>query len=247
MSELSSSEEEDLSANQVLADVEKQIKAVCKLLQRQASRLHEEQKSFDAMTKKMESMAFSSAVKLNVGGHHFTTTIQTLTKDPNSMLAAMFSGRFKMTPSKDGTLFIDRDGTYFRFILNYLRDGKLSLPEGATFLEEIAVEAEFYQIQGILDELKGPRPTSRSNQGSSASTPFDESEIMTYEHRKMLQEMLPYRSDNKWRLLYRASRDGFDAANFHSKCDKKGPTVTIVKSGSFIFGGFTEVSWESPG
>jgi len=239
------SEEEELSHTQVLADVEKQIKAVCKLLQRQANRLHEEQEAFDSMAKKMENMQFSSTVKLNVGGHHFTTSIQTLTKDPNSMLAAMFSGRFEMKPSKDGTFFIDRDGTYFRFILNYLRDGKLSLPEGATFLEEIQAEAEFYQIQGILDELEQPRPAARSRLGSSLSKPFEESEILTPEDRKALLDMLPYRR-GKWRLLFRASRDGFAAKAFHSKCDNKGPTVTIVKSGSFIFGGFTEAAWITP-
>ena len=49
--------------------------------------------------------------------------------------------------------------------------------------------------------------------------------------------------EGKWRLLYRASRDGFAAAVFHSKCDDKGPTVTIVKSGNNIFGGFTKQSW----
>ena len=66
----------------------------------------------------------SPTMKLNIGGHYFTTTRQTLTKDPNSMLAAMFSGKFDMKPAEDGAFFIDRDGTHFRFILNYLRTGK---------------------------------------------------------------------------------------------------------------------------
>ena len=239
------SEEEDLSHNQVLSDVEKQIKAACKLLQRQAARLHEEQQAFDSMSRKMESMQFSSTVKLNVGGHHFTTSIQTLTKDPDSMLAAMFSGRFDMKPSKDGSFFIDRDGTYFRFILNYLRDGRLSLPDGATFLEEIAAEAEFYQMQGILDELERPKPAVRSKGIAKHTKPFEESEILRPEHQGMLFDMLPY-PRSKWRLLFRASRDGFAAKNFHSKCDNKGPTLTIVKSGSSIFGGFTEAQWQAP-
>ena len=96
----------------------------------------------------------SSIVKLNVGGSYFTTSLQTLTKDPKSMLAAMFSGKFETKPCEDGAFFIDRDGTHFRFILNYLRNGKLTLPEGATFLKELEEEAEFYQIQGMLMELK---------------------------------------------------------------------------------------------
>ena len=92
-------------------------------------------------------------VNLNVGGHHFTTSVQTLTKDPDSILAAMFSGRFELKPYADGAFFIDRDGTHFRYILNYLRTGKLTLPEDKTLVKELLEEAEFYQIQGMIDEL----------------------------------------------------------------------------------------------
>ena len=49
----------------------------------------------------------------------------------------------------------------------------------------------------------------------------------------------------EWRLLFRASRDGFASSVFHSKCDNKGPTITVVKSGGNIFGGFTENAWTS--
>jgi len=47
------------------------------------------------------------------------------------------------------------------------------------------------------------------------------------------------------KLLYRASRDGWQAAVFHRLCDDKGPTVTIVKTSSNgrIFGGYTSASW----
>ena len=244
-----SQEEEELSHSEVLADVEKQIEAVCnqlQSLQRQASRLRrrlcEEQEVYDSMSKKMESMQLSTKVNLNVGGQHFTTTVQTLTKDPDSMLGAMFSGRFPMKPSDDGAFFIDRDGTYFRYILNYLRDGKLSLPEGATVIEEIEAEAEFYQIQGILEELGKPRPSKGADRGVNATKPFAESNILTQEHVKILLGMVPYKIGG-WRLLFRASRDGFAAESFHSKCDEKGPTLTVVRRGSFIFGGFTEAAW----
>lgn len=45
-------------------------------------------------------------------------------------------------------------------------------------------------------------------------------------------------------LLYRASRDGMKAADFHRKCDGEGPTVTIVKSANgCIFGGYASISW----
>ena len=222
-----------------LAEAEHHIKEVVEILREETSRLRQEQESIDAMSKKLDQVHFSSTVNLNVGGQHFTTSLQTLTKDPNSMLAAMFSGKFEMKPSKDGSFFIDRDGTHFRFILNFLRTGKLTLPKGATFTEELEEEAEFYQIQGLIDAL-------RHADNSTDSTSLAESVILTNEeHRRVLKGWLPEGLGGKWYLLFRASRDDFRASTFHSKCDNKGPTVTIVKSGRNIFGGFTQRAWES--
>ncbi len=236
---------EEKRRNQGLDDADYHIKEAFKILRRETTGLRQEQKAIDySMSKELDHVNFSSTVNLNVGGHHFTTSVQTLTKDPNSMLAAMFSGRFEMKPSEDGTLFIDRDGTHFRFILNYLRNGKLTLPEGATFLKELEEEAEFYQIQGIIDELKFTKPSTI--QASKPTEAFKESVILTNEeHRSVLKSWL-HRHDGKWHILFRASQNTLSRDyGFHLTCDNKGPTVTIVKSGNNIFGGFTEVSWKS--
>ena len=48
----------------------------------------------------------------------------------------------------------------------------------------------------------------------------------------------------KWHLCYRASRDGWEAQDFHGHCDNKGPTVTLVKVNDYVFGGFTDQNWE---
>ena len=47
----------------------------------------------------------------------------------------------------------------------------------------------------------------------------------------------------QWKLCWRASQDGWASSTFHSKCDHKGPTVTIIKVDKYIFGGYTSVSW----
>lgn len=44
---------------------------------------------------------------------------------------------------------------------------------------------------------------------------------------------------------WHAKTDGSAASTFHGNCDGKGPTVTIIKYGSYIFGGYTDVSWHS--
>ena len=91
-------------------------------------------------------------MKLCVGGQMFMTSTLTLTKDPDSMFAAMFSGRHALRQDDDGAYFIDRDGTHFRYVLNYLRDGGFrpgSLPADPCFLAELFTEAEYYQLAGL--------------------------------------------------------------------------------------------------
>ncbi len=48
------------------------------------------------------------------------------------------------------------------------------------------------------------------------------------------------------KLLYDSSRDGANAAAFHSHCDDQGPTLTLIKdTDSNVFGGYTTISWRS--
>ena len=52
--------------------------------------------------------------------------------------------------------------------------------------------------------------------------------------------ILPFRKVQKVYLLYRASRDGWQPSDFHSHCDNKGPTLTLIRSSrGFLAAGFT--------
>ncbi|KAL9951575.1 hypothetical protein ACROYT_G044259 [Oculina patagonica] len=238
MSSSSNSEEEISShSSKVLEDVNKHIKEAFDILNRQTNRVRKEPQVVDEAAKRLENMHFSKRIKLDVGGHLFSTSLETLTKDPGSMLHAMFSGRFDTKPSEDGSYFIDRDGTHFRYILNYLRTGQLivSKDELVRIREELLTEAEFYQVEGIIKGL----------------ALFKDSVILLLDQRQTLiswlKETQAFTGDSD-KLLYRASRDGWKASNFHSCCDNKGPTVTVVKStGKYIFGGYTEQPWDGSG
>jgi hypothetical protein len=46
------------------------------------------------------------------------------------------------------------------------------------------------------------------------------------------------------KLCWRATRDGWAASTFHSNCNYKKPTVTLVKVGNYTFGGYATESWE---
>ena len=100
----------------------------------------------------MQTWPASSNVKLNVGGSKFETTLSTLTRYPDSMLGAMFSGRHEVPPDDEGYVFIDRDGTHFRAILNFLRTGFVDQPRSEQAANELKRELEYYQLpsEGLL-------------------------------------------------------------------------------------------------
>ena len=58
------------------------IKAVFDILKQEKNKVRKERDAFDEVAKKLEHVHFSKLVKLNVGGHHFSTSLETLTKDP---------------------------------------------------------------------------------------------------------------------------------------------------------------------
>ena len=93
----------------------------------------------------------SQRLKLNVGGSKFETTLSTLTRHPDSMLGAMFSGRHEVPQDDDGYVFIDRDGTHFRIILNFLRTGVLDVPESLKAANELTRELQYYQLDTCVE------------------------------------------------------------------------------------------------
>ena len=257
--------EGSLPDEEAFGKVNNYIKEVFDILKLETNKVRKERDAFDEVAKKLEHVHFSKLVKLNVGGHLFSTSLETLTKDPGmfwtlsvsyskilsiiwlstvsvivfilgSMLHAMFSGRFDTKPSEDGSYFIDRDGTHFRYILNYLRTGQLIVPQDKTVFKELLAEAEFYQVEGIINDLRA---------GS-----FKDSSLLTSDQCQILMNWLK----DTWALkeanlfpslLYRASRNGWAASNFHTRCDNRGPTLTVVQSENCTFGGYTEKSWRS--
>ncbi len=83
MSSSRNSEEEISShGSKVLEDVNKHINEAFDLLNRETTRVRKEMEALDEAAKKLEHIHFSKMVKLNVGGHLFSTSVATLNKDP---------------------------------------------------------------------------------------------------------------------------------------------------------------------
>ena len=90
----------------------------------------------------------SEVVALNVGGTaHLMTERDVLRLCPESTLAKMFSGMHELKKI-DGEVFLDRDGTTFQHLVNYLRNDRTVLPEFSDKNDEIMFykEADFWKV-----------------------------------------------------------------------------------------------------
>lgn len=112
---------------------------------------------------------YLDVVELNVGGVTYATTLGTLQQaEPDSLLATIASLNANETRTTFGRdsknrIFIDRDGVLFRYILDYLRNKKLSLPENFSERDRLRAEADYYRLIGMSQALRQNRPVSNSN------------------------------------------------------------------------------------
>lgn len=71
-------------------------------------------------------------VQLNVGGTVFTTSWSTLTAQDDSFFSGVYRQReaaMKMGATEEpGPIFVDRDPTLFKSVLEYLRTGHVEVP-----------------------------------------------------------------------------------------------------------------------
>jgi len=78
------------------------------------------------------------------------------------------------------------------------------------------------------------------------STYAMDSQILPSRQIGKLLKLCQFAETSNFQCIYRGSWDGHEPTDFHRKCDGVSPTLTIIKTDkSYIFGGFTEVPWES--
>ena len=105
-------------------------------------------------------------ISLDVGGVIFKTTVATLTKYPDSMLAAMFkSERPPAMKDDNGNFLIDRNPRAFAYILEFLRNAGLPDDIVGCSLQEVQWEASYYGLDGLLKIIEDRNKAKEEAEG----------------------------------------------------------------------------------
>ncbi|CAF1642654.1 unnamed protein product, partial [Didymodactylos carnosus] len=175
-----------------------------------------DEKEWKDVKEKLATTSLKGKVTLNVGGDKFQTSVETLTKEKGTFFTALFSKQWPLEKDDEGCVFIDRNGKLFTYILEYLRTGEVHFDQkNAILRKSLSIEAKYYQLNRLIALL----------------SLFPGSTLITEEQSYKLNDFYG-NTNQQWILLYKATKDGFDAASFHRLCDGKGPTMTIIQSNS---------------
>ena len=112
------------------------------------------------------------------------------------------------------------------------------LNENIEKINTLKINMKFYPEEEGINKLLNSILTFGkigNSSGFDSKIKFDENLFLSWlNNRKFFTE-----------LLYRKSRDGSTPQDFHSKCDNKGITITLIETtNGYIFGGYTELPWD---
>jgi hypothetical protein len=172
--------------------------------------------------------------------HFYSYSVEDLRFLDHETLHRLLSSKSLLIESEDSLLRflldlgVDRHDFFGYIELSFLSSSGLSL-----FVDELSFDD---LSKGIWDKihshLKGIHP---SDIESRRYAKLVDSQIL-----RAIPSELKDSCGGLWTLLYRGSRDGFAASNFHSKCDRRSNTVTVIETTKgYVFGGFTPIAWDS--
>ena len=223
------------------------------------------QESFQKALRSLETdlPGWAPPLSLSANGSIMCTHRSTLCSVEGSSLASQFSSRWTVQEDDrddDGNIFLEGSPYIFAQVLKWLRLRRLtrfigggggggggaggggggndlndrapylSVPRPVVKEEERAAFWRKVSYYGLTQEMRG-------NVLEAASPLLEQ---CSKGSRALLSWLPPIANAT---LIYSASRDGGAAADFHRQCDGCGHTLTVVRCGGYLFGGFASVAW----
>ncbi|KAM7440204.1 hypothetical protein ABFA07_010517 [Porites harrisoni] len=116
-------------------------------------------------------------------------------------------------------------------------------PTGVVPMEVSLERYRFAAVPGHFKRAEDPRLRPRASHKL-----FHNTSLLSKDRLKFQTVLNVWfgNEQQEWQLLYRASKDGFSAASFHTKCDGHSPTLTVVLgTNGNLCGGFSDQPWRS--
>jgi len=182
-------------------------------------------------------------VELNVGGEIFVTTVHTIGRE-TSILLAMISGHIQSRRDNQGRLFIDRDPTHFRWILNYLRDGYLiTLPASHQDRLELLHEARCFRLVGLVQLIEQHQQSNPTSVNISSTNTLNEvKETPTFLTARPSSKGIFFCPDLKWESFgISRLKEGMGIVGMRFEDGKEEVTFCALTGGDAFAGEFTGV------
>mmetsp|Transcript_21001 Transcript_21001/g.41904 ORF Transcript_21001/g.41904 Transcript_21001/m.41904 type:complete len:590 (+) Transcript_21001:58-1827(+) len=173
-------------------------------------------------------------IEVNAGGKIISARRGVLTQRKGTRFEALFSGRWEKKLQRDNSsrIFLDVNPKAFRAIVDWLHESAISSEDDK--IQPPTVDAEF---EGILKHYMQLFFAQLTNIDSKIIRSAKEAEII---HNWLNED----NSDGELHLLYRSSRDGLSAEEFHHTCDKKGRTLVLIETTEGVVGGYSNSDWD---
>ena len=108
------------------------------------------------------------------------------------------------------------------------------------------LEEEIKEIKNKLLPLKEEKDKNEKEKDENFF--YQSTVLQSKEEKELISNWIKENTYKKFKLLYRASKDGDLMKTFHEKCDNKGPTVMLIKTNTgFRFGGYNPLFWDQSG
>ncbi|XP_028397744.1 uncharacterized protein LOC114521475 [Dendronephthya gigantea] len=126
------------------------------IIEAERVKMNAEVEAFNEEKKRMQAFVVrdDDIIHLNVGGQKFKTKRSTLCQIEGSLLAAMFSGRWEdgVERDQDGAVFFDFNPQHFAYILDYLREKKITSGKKPASLPDFP-ESQMKWFSSLVDYL----------------------------------------------------------------------------------------------
>jgi len=163
----------------------------------------------DALVEEIEFKKLTSKIRINAGGTVYETSRETVTKQPQSMLA-------QLAATSAQEIFIDVCPKAFEILLNFLRSGSRKIPPNTNVCtESIGYAAEYLGISICLESKKGPGYCKISwIDDRRDKSRFCNCKMLGFRNHSQIDDLVDYSTKTHKRRRTSGRYDGYDMYDY---------------------------------